>query len=238
DARIIDITHEVPPQDVLSGAFTLNAVYQEFPEGTIHVTVVDPGVGSTRRPLILSAGNHFFVGPDNGLFSFVYERERDARIFHLNNEQFFRRPVSATFHGRDVFAPAAAALSHGIAPEELGAEINDDDVVRLSGLKPAPAGERVIEGSIIHIDRFGNCVTNFTHNDLGEDVMGRGVSLKINGREITRFRRFFAEEGETKEELFAIWGSAGFLEIAANRASAAKMLDAHTGQKIIVMSDE
>jgi S-adenosylmethionine hydrolase len=232
DARIVDITHEIPPQDVRAGAYTLSAVYQTFPAGTIHVAVVDPGVGSNRRPILVSAGKQFFVGPDNGLFSFVYEREVETRVFHLTNEDYFRQPVSATFHGRDVFAPIAGALSKGISPEQLGVEIKD--YLRLSNLKPKRTDTQTIEASIIHIDRFGNCITNLTREDLTEEMIARGICLKINGREITSFRRFFAEDEKSPDELFAIWGSAGYLEIAAFRASAASSLDTKTGQPVTI----
>lgn len=236
DARIVDITHEIPPQDILAGAFTLSAVYQTFPAGTIHVAVVDPGVGSTRRPILVSGNKQFFVGPDNGLFSFIYEREAETPVFHLTNENYFRQPVSATFHGRDVFAAVAGALSKGISPDQLGVEIKD--YVRLSNLKPKLTGTNIIAASIIHIDQFGNCVTNLTREDLTDEMFARGVRLKVGGREITSFRNFFAEDEKSTDELFAIWGSAGYLEIAAFRASAASLLNARTGQTIQVMCDE
>jgi len=234
EARIVDITHEIPPQDILSGAFTLSSVYKNFPKGTIHVGVVDPGVGSARRAILVEAGHQLFVGPDNGLFSFIYEREAGARVFHVTNEDYFRNPASATFHGRDIFAPTAGALSNGVAPEELGVEIRD--YVRLAEINPKLAGEGYIEAAIIHIDRFGNCITNLTHDRLTQEMIERGVTLTINGQEIKTFRRFFAEENEGAP--FAIWGSAGFLEIAINRASAAKMLGVRTGQLIRVTSDK
>ena len=120
NARIVDITHEIPFQDIESGAFTLLATYRSFPAGTIHVAVVDPGVGSSRRAILVQAGGQFFVGPDNGIFSYICDHQPDHRVFHLTNEKYFRNPVSATFHGRDIFAPVAAALSLGVKPKELG----------------------------------------------------------------------------------------------------------------------
>jgi S-adenosylmethionine hydrolase len=236
EARIVDITHEIPPQDIQAGAFTLSAVYQTFPAATIHVAVVDPGVGSARRPVLVCGGNQFFVGPDNGLFSFIYEREPEARVFHLTNEKYFRQPVSRTFHGRDVFAPVAAALSKGVHLEQLGTEI--EDYVRLDQLKPEQTGKQTIQASIIHIDRFGNCVTNLTREHLTGEMIARGLRLTVNGREITSVHRFFAEGTEATGELFAIWGSAGYLEIAAFRASAAQLLNIQTGQLILVTSDK
>ncbi|HWF90001.1 MAG TPA: SAM-dependent chlorinase/fluorinase, partial [Pyrinomonadaceae bacterium] len=119
-AVVVDITHEIPPQDVATGAFTLLAAYQTFPAGTIHMAVVDPGVGSTRRAIIVSANEQFFVGPDNGLFTYIYDREPSHRVIHVTAERFFRPDVSTTFHGRDIFAPVAAALSNGVEIEEFG----------------------------------------------------------------------------------------------------------------------
>jgi S-adenosyl-L-methionine hydrolase (adenosine-forming) len=235
DARIVDITHDIPPQDIQAGAFTLLGAYQTFPAETVHVAVVDPGVGSNRRPILVSGGGQFFVGPDNGLFSYIYERERDARVFHLTNAQYFRPSVSATFHGRDVFAPIAGALSRGIRPEQLGEEITD--YVRLPQLKPKLLPGKTIEAAIIHIDRFGNCITNLTPDLLTEAIIAAGATLTINGRKITSFRRFFTDGRDTSGDLFAIWGSAGYLEIAAYQASAAHLLDAKRGQIIEVIGD-
>ena len=236
DALIVDITHEIPPQDILSGAFTLSVVYKNFPERTIHVAVVDPGVGSERRAIVVSAHNQYFVGPDNGLFSFVFEEEKNARVFHATNEVYFRQPVSNTFHGRDVFSPLAAALSKGVHPETLGVDITD--FVRLPNLKPNIIREGALEASIIHIDRFGNCITNLTREHITDEMIARGVALTVNGRKITSFQRFFAEGGDASDNLFAIWGSAGFLELASFRSSAAEILGARTGEKIEVMNYE
>jgi len=228
--RIVDITHEIPAHDIQSGAFTLLAVYKDFPAGTIHVCVVDPGVGSSRRPVVVEAGGFTFVGPDNGIFSFVIEREPSARVFHITNEKFFRQPVSNTFHGRDIFAPVAAALSNGVRPFEFGDEIKD--FVRLDPISPERTPEGELEASIIHIDRFGNCVTSLTRESLQEETFARGAKLRVGVHQITSFRKFFGEGSEG--ELFAIWGSAGFLEIAALRDSAARILSASRGQKVKV----
>lgn len=234
EARIFDLTHEIPAHDIHAGAFTLLAAYKTFPLETIHVAVVDPGVGSARRPLVAIAGGQFFVGPDNGLFSYVFEREDDTRVFHLTREEYFRHPVSATFHGRDIFAPVAGALSNGIEPAELGEEIMD--YVRLKPSVPVVRDDGTLEGSIIHIDRFGNCVTNFTREQISEEMFARGARVLINDAEIKAFRRFYAEGVENSGELFAIWGSAGFLEIAALQDSAARRLRVQRGQSIIITS--
>lgn len=212
-AVIVDITHEIPPQEVAAGAFTLLAAYKTFPAGTIHVAVVDPGVGSTRRPIIVSANEQFFVGPDNGLFTYIYDREPSHRTIHVTADRFFRPDPSTTFHGRDIFAPVAAALSNGVAVEEFGAEINDE--VRLPSLETPLR--------IIHIDRFGNCVTNITRDRSPSEIV-------VKGRRISEFREFYGEG--MGESLFAIWGSAGFLEISVNGGSAAKVLGAKRGDEV------
>ncbi len=212
-AVIVDITHEVPAQEVAAGAFTLLAAYNTFPAGTIHLAVVDPGVGSTRRPIVVSAGEHLFVGPDNGIFSYIYDRNPSFEAFHITAAQYFRQPVSNTFHGRDIFAPVAAVLSTGIEPSALGPRISDP--VRL--LKSAGP-------HIIHIDRFGNLITNITRDNFPD-----GASLGVNGVTIRAVRRFYADEGD---EPFLIWGSAGFLEIAANCRSAAEFLNVKRGDPI------
>ena len=217
-AVIVDITHEIPPQDVAAGAFTLLAAYKTFPAGTIHVAVVDPGVGSTRRPIIVSANEQFFVGPDNGLFTYLCDREPSHRIIHVTAERFFRRDVSTTFHGRDIFAPVGAALSNGVEIEEFGAEINDE--IRLPSLETPLR--------IINIDRFGNCVTNITRAQSPREIV-------VKGRTISQFRQFYGE-GDN-ESLFAIWGSAGFLEISVNGGSAADLLGAKRGDEVSFRQD-
>jgi len=236
-ARIVDLTHEIPAHDIRAGAFTLLAAYESFPPGTIHVAVVDPGVGSARRPLLIAARDCFFVGPDNGLFSYVREREREARVYQLTNENFFRAPVSATFHGRDIFAPIAGALSRNVPPETLGELI--DDEVRLAPLCPMRDESAAWSATIIHIDRFGNLITNITPRELSDEEFAQGTRLEIGGRAVNSFRRFYAEEANgAADEPFAIWGSAGFLEVACNGASAAHLLRAERGQIVRVAGVE
>jgi S-adenosylmethionine hydrolase len=225
-ASIVDITHEIPPQDVRAGAFNLLAVYRDFPAGTIHVGVVDPGVGSARRGLVISCAGQFFVGPDNGLFGWICEREESFSAVALSNEKFFRHPVSRTFHGRDIFAPVAAALSNGVAVAEFGPVI--DDLIGLESLAPGTADDGTIKATIIHIDRFGNCITNLTREHFGV-----GARLIVKDREVSASREFFLE-GEA-DALFCIMGSAGFLEIAARDSSAAKILGARRGDPVAVL---
>lgn len=226
---LVDITHEIPPQDIEAGAFTLLTCYRDFPPGTVHLAVVDPGVGSTRRPIVVNAGSRFFVGPDNGLFSYVYDNETSHQAFHVTAKEYFRASPSPTFHGRDVFGPVAAALSKGVKPKKLGPRIVDE--VRLASLSPAKDANGKLRGRIIHIDHFGNCITNLTRADLPDAT---GVTLLIKRRVIKTFRQFFADEHGSKDEIFAIWGSAGFLELALNGGSAAEVLKVKRGDAVVL----
>jgi len=225
-AVIVDLTHEIPPQDIAAGAFTLLAAYKTFPAGTIHVGVVDPGVGSTRRPIIVRANKQFFVGPDNGLFTYIYDREPSHRVFHVTAEKYFRPDPSSTFHGRDIFAPVAAALSNGVKPREFGPKITD--AVRLPlTLEPRLLRNGDVRARIIHIDRFGNCVTNITR-----DLVKPNATLRINQKTIRNFRNFYGEDSTNTS--FAIWGSAGFLELSVNGGSAATILKAKRDDSVVL----
>ena len=230
-ATLVDLTHDIPAFDVEAAAYTLLSAYETSPAGSVHVAVVDPGVGSTRRPLAAAGAGHFFVGPDNGLFSYVFERGGDARVFHLTNRKFFRHSVSSSFHGRDVFAPVAGALSAGVALDELGEEVSD--WVRLAPLAPARHAGGSLEARVIHIDRFGNCAVNVTRSELTDEQIAHGIRVETCGRVLTTdFRRFFADAADETAAPFALWGSAGFLELAAFRDSAARLLNLTRGQAI------
>ncbi|MFN2579221.1 MAG: S-adenosyl-l-methionine hydroxide adenosyltransferase family protein [Pyrinomonadaceae bacterium] len=229
-ARIVDLTHNIAPQDIHAAAFNLLALYRNFPAGTIHLAVVDPGVGSNRRPILIECADQLFVGPDNGLFSWICERAGNWRAYHLTNEKLFRHPTSKTFHGRDVFAPVAAALSNGAKPEEVGPAI--EGIVQLEPLNPITTTDGNVEGRIIHVDRFGNCVTNLTTNHR----TSRAARLAVNNTEITSYREFFCENSGSEGELFMLTGSAGFIEIAARNASAASILNARQGQLVVLIN--
>jgi S-adenosyl-L-methionine hydrolase (adenosine-forming) len=233
-AAIVDITHDVPPQDIHAAAFNLLAAYRDFPSGTIHVAVVDPGVGSSRRPILIECAEQVFVGPDNGLFSWICAREGRFLARHLTNEKFFRHPKSATFHGRDVFAPVAAALSKRVAAEEFGPLI--DDLIELEPLTPRANDDGTLEAAIIHIDRFGNCITNLTAEQVANEA-NRRTMLVVNDHEITGFREFFSADGDADDTLFMISGSTGFIEIAAQNSSAASILKVRRGQSVVLKSD-
>jgi S-adenosylmethionine hydrolase len=231
-ASIVDITHDIPPHDIEAGAFTLLAACSSFPAGTIYVAVVDPGVGSSRRPIMVQANTQVFVGPDNGIFSYVCDRYAVKEIVHLTNDEYFRDPVSATFNGRDIFAPVAAALSTGVKPGHLGETVADYIKLKPLGAEALPNGQ--IVGRIINIDRFGNCVTNITPVELTPEMIIAGAKVRVKRKLVKSFRNYFAEETGSKDSVFAVWGSAGFLEIAAAQESAAKVLNAQRGDPVVV----
>ena len=234
NAAIVDITHDIPPQSIHAAAFNLLAAYRDFPSGTIHVAVVDPGVGSSRRPILVECAEQVFVGPDNGLFSWICAREERFLARHLTNEKFFRHPKSARFHGRDVFAPVAAALSKRVAAEEFGPLI--DDLIELESLTPGTNEDGTLEATIIHIDRFGNCITNLSAAQVDNSANHR-TRLIVNDHEITGFREFFSADRDADGTLFMIPGSAGFIEIAAQNSSAASVLKVQRGQSVLLKSD-
>jgi len=223
-ARLVDITHEIPAHDIEAAAFTLFVSHKSFPPNTVHLAVVDPGVGSSRRPVIVRTEAGTFVGPDNGIFSYVLEQADGYELFHVTDQQYFRTLVSNNFHGRDIFAPVAAELSRGAKPSAFGPKIGDPVV--LPSLKPLRK-KLGLEGRIIHVDTFGNCITNFTRADMLENS-----GLRVRGKSINTFKNYFSEKTSSRSELFAIWGSAGFLEIAATNKSAAKLLHAKRGDRV------
>ena len=232
-ARLVDLTHEVPPQAVRVGALLLRSALGYFPDGTVHLAVVDPGVGSARNPVAVLGERAILVGPDNGLLAPAATALGSYVVRRLTCQQLFRRPVSATFHGRDLFAPVAAYVDGGTSLEEIGAEI--EDYVRFEIPRPRSVETRgVIEGRIIHIDRFGNCVTNFTEAELKPDEITPSTKLHIAGREVRRFGAYFAEATD-RDDLFAYPGSAGFWEIALWRRSAAEFINARRGDEVILV---
>ncbi|HZD31446.1 MAG TPA: SAM-dependent chlorinase/fluorinase [Candidatus Angelobacter sp.] len=234
--RIVDISHAVPSFNVLDAAFTIAQSYRFFPPRTVHVAIVDPGVGSERRPILAETDDFIFIAPDNGVLSLVERREARFSVRHITAERYFLQPVSQTFHGRDIFAPVAGWLSKGVAPTEFGPEITD--YLRL----PLPAVKRSepnrLCASVLKIDKFGNLITNLTELDLPAlfSSAAPGVKLLIAGHAITRVCRSYAEGGD--EEFFAIVGSSGYVEIAARQASAAQKLCAGVGEPVSVVFGE
>jgi len=231
-AQIVDICHSLPSFDVLEGALTIAEAYSYFPPGTVHLVVVDPGVGSARRPILVDTGKYRFVAPDNGVLSFVYEREEHFLVRHVTAEHYFLQPISATFHGRDIFAPVAGYISKGVSLPMLGEEI--DDYVRFAIRPPQPAGEKELTGVVLKVDKFGNLVTNIRSQDVPalSKEPPPGFRIEVGSGEVRSIKPTFA--AGQPQEVFALWGSMGFLEIASNCGSAAQILSAGKGAKVVL----
>ena len=226
-ARIVDITHGVPAQSILAGAMALAQSWRLFPAQTVFMVVVDPGVGTTRLPVAVQTRTGArFIGPDNGVLSLAARGPR--QIHRIASPGFRREPVSPTFHGRDVFAPTAAWVSKTFQTESFGEVITDN--VRFAMPKPKAAGP-AIKGVVLRVDIFGNLITNLTADDIPAAIVASGViKLSVNGKEVKAITQAFAS-GAPGEPV-ALMGSAGFLEIAVNRGSAARTLGANRGAEV------
>ena len=220
-ATIADITHQVSRGDIHAGAFALAAAFKFFPKGTIHVAVVDPGVGSKRKAFAVQTEDYIFVGPDNGLLSRALNHEGIREIRELDNERYFRKPVSRTFHGRDIFAPVAAHLSCGVKLAELGAKL--DTFAKLPWPEPQRTGPGW-RGEVLYIDRYGNCITN-----LPAETAANASEVIVHRKRIP-LRNFYQAVAGGKP--VAIISSAGFVEIAVNGGSAAQRLKLTPGTRV------
>ena len=230
DATIVDVTHNVTPFDLLDGALAIGSAYSYFPPKTVHVVVVDPGVGTERRPLLVSAGNQYFVAPDNGVLSVVYEREAEGLVVrHANAEHYYLQPVSKTFHGRDIFAPVAAWLTKNWQSSSMGEQI--EDYKRFALPRPKPA-DGALKGVILRADTFGNLITNFRLEDLPEGVLGGAIQLQVGTQVVSKFVETFAQGNGT--EPFAYVGSSGFVEIGVNKGNAARTLGLNRGTPVVL----
>lgn len=235
EATIVDISHAVQAFDVLDGALTISQTYSYFPTGTVHLIVVDPGVGTARRPIIASSDGYHFVAPDNGVLSMVYAREERMAVRHVTGEHYFRQPVSNTFHGRDIFAPVAAYLAKQVDSHKFGDEIQD--YVRFAAPKPKPAGDNRVRAVVLKVDRFGNLITNVTPEDLPTLFTGKsGFKIVVGTKEITEIRSAYAEGAPG--EVFGILGSMGYLEIVANRGAATQITGAGKGSEVSIVLGE
>jgi len=230
EATIVDISHDVGNYDIEEGAFHLARSVPYFPEGTVHVGVVDPGVGSERKPIIIQSRGAFFVGPDNGLLAPAAERLGVEGVYEITNREMLPRKVSDVFDGRDVFGPAGALLSKGVAPSELGPEVSG--YIRLRNYESKVVGN-MIEARVIHVDGFGNIVTNITSEVLDEVGAEDGCIFAVNvlGREyrIPYVRRFSAVP---KKELLALVAGGGYLELSVNMGNASERLGVGRGKKV------
>ena len=233
DVSIVDLNLQVKSYDVFEGAFTLARSYGFFPPATVHLVIVDPGVGTARRPLVVSAGNYKFVAPDNGVLSFIYESEPEPVVRHVTSEHYFLRPVSQTFHGRDIFGPVAAWLSRGVEADKFGEVITD--YVRFVTPKPRAEGNHTLKGVTLKVDKFGNLITNFTPADVPQLFTTPHSPFKavVNQKEITEVKKSYLDGAPS--ELFFIAGSSGYLEISTNRGSASELLHARRGTEVSIM---
>lgn len=238
---IVDVTHEVRPQRIAQGAFLLSQALPYFPSGTVHVVVVDPGVGTARRALALATPDAILVGPDNGVLSAVLPDEARSRVgaaagpaavtlpdgyraVALTRRRYMRQPVSATFHGRDIFAPAAAHLSLGVELEALGPAVKE--ILALPPFRARRRADGVLEGRVLHVDRFGNLITDVR----AEDLTSARVEVRVGGQGVEGLAHTYEEVSGVK----ALIGSAGYLEVARLGGSAAYWLGADIGDAVLV----
>ncbi len=230
EAQIVDITHQVAPFDLLDGALSIAAAYSYFPPRSIHVVIVDPGVGTERRPILVSGQNQYFIAPDNGVLSGIYEKEHPVVVRHITSEHYFLQPVSKTFHGRDIFVPVAAWLSKNWQPASMGEEITD--FKKFAMPKPKEA-DGLLKGVVLKVDAFGNLMTNFRPEDLPAGALEKGtVKLQVGTHPITKLVPTFAH-GPASEPV-AFIGSSGYVEIGVNKGSAARALGLNRGTPVLL----
>lgn len=236
DARVIDITHDVSPQNIHQAAYMVQTFYGYYPPGTIHIVVVDPNVGSERQAIALQTPEALFVAPDNGVLTYVW---RDAlerwgaaacAVVKLSEPRFWLTQISSTFHGRDIFAPVAAHLARGVAVAALGPRL--DELTEAPLEQPAPGRSGGLVGRIIHIDHFGNCITNITPRHLEQAGLGAGMTLEIIDQRIAGLHRTYAEV--QLGDLVALIGSNGRLELAVRNGNAAQTLGVGIGDTVRV----
>lgn len=226
-AQIVDITHDIPPYSLYAGAYAIAQAAPYFPDGTVHTVVVDPGVGTSRRAMVMEADGQYFVAPDNGVLSLVMEEETQMRAFEIVRREFMLPVLSTTFHGRDIFAPVAAAIAQGlIKPEELGPAITDPAVI--ADLNPHQIRRDWWHGRILSIDRFGNVITNFRLENTV--ILSKRFRMEIGNFFVEEFQTTFAHAPEGV--LFAYLGSSNYIEVGLNRENAAFHMGATVGQSI------
>ena len=232
NARIIDISHMIEEFNVRMGAFVLASATPYFPEGAIHVAVVDPGVGTKRRALLVQTNRAFYIGPDNGVLMLAAKKNQIRHVFTLSNPEFMLPRMSATFHGRDVFAPAAAYLANGVNPNKFGPETKDYEVPSFAHPELRAKG---LAGEVLHIDNFGNVITNVSIDDLKKTGTKAGERLVIDHKNQSHSANLFTAYGNAEPgSLLALIGSHGFLEIAVNQGNASRKLRMKTGDALII----
>lgn len=226
--RLVDITHDIPPQDLISAAFVLKEISSYFPPGTVHLSVVDPGVGTDRRKIIAAAEGQFFVAPDNGLLTYLFERN-GCRVYSVDETPLLAFKKSPTFAGRDHFAPIATLLARGASPEAFGHEIRD--AVRIEGLSPEVKGERIF-GKVVYLDRFGNAITNVTDNLLHSSIGSQKIALRFKGGSLAGLKKNYAEGEKRSGNL--IVNSSRHLEIFVPGGSAKELLGFRLLDEVII----
>jgi len=232
EAQIVDMSHEVEKFNIRMGAFVLASAAPYFPSGTIHVAVVDPGVGTKRRPLVVETKRYFYVGPDNGLLVLSAQREGIRHVYNITNPKYVLPRVSRTFHGRDIFAPVAAHLARGCPPSELGPEIYDYMLPKFA--KPRVRRGRLF-GEVLHIDDFGNIVSNFSTEDLEKMGIREGCLLHVRLRGEALTLKLCSAYGEVPAKTpLAIVGSGDFLEFSVNQGSASETFNVKAGDRVSV----
>lgn len=229
EAQIIDITHEIPPFSIYTGAYAIEQAAPYFPEGTVHVVVVDPGVGTVRKPIVVAARGQYFVAPDNGVLSLITGAGVEFKAFEIARPDLMHPELSTTFHGRDLFAPAAAVLASGqLRPEDVGPEL--DKITQVAEMWPKQIRPDWWHGKILSVDRFGNVITNFKAETI-PDIKRQAFRLEIGShRMISRYHSTFGDA--PVGQLFVYAGSSGYLEVGLNQDSAARQLGVSIGQSI------
>ncbi|MEQ8187037.1 MAG: SAM-dependent chlorinase/fluorinase [Candidatus Eremiobacterota bacterium] len=226
--KIVDISHDIAPQNIMEASYVLKSSSPYFPAGTIFLVVIDPGVGSDRKAIIVKTSRFLYLGPDNGVLSGIYNQAEDE-VIEITSKTYFLPDISSTFHGRDIFAPVAAYLSTGISPYLMGEKI--DNIKTINNINPFINDKNAVCGTIIYTDRFGNLITNlredFFHN-FGIDFK----NINIKDRIINGLSNSYSEK--SPGELLAIKGSSGYIEIAVNQGNAGKLLQAGTGDTVVV----
>lgn len=229
---LVDLSHEIPPQDVPAGAWVLHTSWHYFPAGTIFLCVVDPGVGGARRAVALRAGGRYFVGPDNGLFSRVLDAAPPEAVVSLENSRYHLPAPSATFHGRDIFAPCAAHLAAGVPLEDLGTPVAPESLVRLPAPQPAWHGD-LLAGTVVHVDHFGNLITSLGPPLADAVLAAPATSARLGGHVVSARARTFA--AGPAGDPFLLRDSSGHLAIAVRDGSAARRLGVARGAEVLIV---
>ena len=224
EVRIIDISHEVDPQDVREGAFIIEEYYRYFEKGTIHAAVVDPTVGSDRRPIIFGKGGYFFIGPDNGLFTLTYDDT--ALVYTIENSRYMGKKISPTFHGRDIFAPAAAYLASGVQVSSFGSLVQDP--VCLPGIYPV-IEENILKGEIVRFDRFGNGITNIAQIAIDDFTQQKACTVEFHGMLFRKIQKSYYEG-----DVAPLIGSSGYLEFGYFKGNLREKLGLKKGEQVTI----